>query len=72
VEQAGGRCLPCVVDIRYEDQISRAVTEAIAKFGGIDAVVNNASAIDLSSTADVSDKKFHLMMDINAKGTFFW
>jgi len=72
VEEAGGRCLPCAVDIRNEDQIAKAVTDAVTKFGGIDILINNASAIDLSSTEEVSSKKYHLMMDLNAKGTFFW
>lgn len=72
VEEAGGHCLPFAVDIRYEDQIAKAVAGAVATFGGIDAVVNNASAIDLSSTEEVTSKKYHLMMDVNAKGTFVW
>jgi len=64
--------LACVVDLRFEDQIARAVASTIEKFGGIDILINNASAIDLSGTDIVTSKKYHLMMDINAKGTFLW
>lgn len=58
--------------MRDEEQISRAVVATVEKFGGIDILVNNASAINLSRTEDVTSKTFHLMMDLNAKGTFFW
>ena len=57
VEAAGGKCLPCVVDIRYEDQVAKAVGQAVETFGGIDIVVNNASAISLTGTADTTMKK---------------
>ena len=57
VEAAGGKCLPCVVDIRYEDQVAKAVGQAVETFGGIDIVVNNASAISLTGTADTAMKK---------------
>ena len=57
VEEAGGHALPAVVDIRYEDQVARAVDEAVKKFGGIDIVVNNASAISLTGTDDTPMKK---------------
>jgi NAD(P)-dependent dehydrogenase (short-subunit alcohol dehydrogenase family) len=70
VESAGGKCLPCIVDIRYEDQVAKAVQEAVDTFGGIDILVNNASAISLTGTADTSMKKFDLMMGVNARGTF--
>ena len=72
VVEAGGQCLACSVDLRHEDQILKAVASTVEKFGGIDILVNNASAIDLSSTDDVTTKKYHLMMDVNAKGTFLW
>jgi len=58
VEQAGGQCLPCVVDIRYEDQISKAVEQAVERFGGIDILVNNAGAISLTGTLNTTMKKF--------------
>lgn len=70
VEAAGGRCLPCVVDIRDEQQVASAVQEAVNKFGGIDIVVNNASAISLTGTLDTSMKKYDLMHHINTRGTF--
>jgi NAD(P)-dependent dehydrogenase (short-subunit alcohol dehydrogenase family) len=50
VEEAGGQCLPCVVDIRDETAVKKAVSEAVEKFGGIDVLVNNASAISLTGT----------------------
>ena len=58
MEQAGGQCLPCVVDIRYEDQVSRAIEQAVEKFGGIDILVNNAGAINLTGTLDTTMKKY--------------
>ena len=57
VEAAGGKCLPCVVDIRYEDQVAKAVAQAVETFGGIDIVVNNASAISLTGTAETTMKR---------------
>ncbi|XP_050298873.1 hydroxysteroid dehydrogenase-like protein 2 [Anthonomus grandis grandis] len=70
IEKAGGKSLPCVVDIRDEAQVKSAVEEAVKKFGGIDIVVNNASAISLTGTAETDMKKFDLMHSINARGTF--
>ena len=58
VEQAGGQCLPCVVDIRYEDQVARAIEQTVEKFGGIDILVNNAGAISLTGTLNTSMKKY--------------
>ena len=58
VESVGGKCLPCIVDIRYEEQVAKAVDQAVDKFGGIDVVVNNASAISLTGTASTSMKKY--------------
>ena len=58
VEEAGGKCLPCVVDIRYEDQVSKAVEQAVQKFGGIDILVNNASAINLTDTLATDMKRY--------------
>lgn len=66
----GGRALPVVGDVRNDDDAARAVDAATAEFGGIDVVVNNASAIDLSRTADVDMKRYDLMADINVRGTF--
>ncbi|MFB0835274.1 SDR family oxidoreductase [Arthrobacter halodurans] len=70
IREAGGRALPIVGDVRNDDDVAGAVGAAVAEFGGIDAVVNNASAIDLSTTDDVSMKRFDLMQDINVRGTF--
>lgn len=67
---AGGQALPLVGDVRNDDDVARAVSAAVEQFGGIDAVVNNASAIDLSRTDDVDMKKYDLMQDINVRGTF--
>lgn len=72
VEAAGGRCFPCAVDIRQEDQVRSAVEETVRKFGGIDILVNNASAISLTGTLETSMKKYDLMMGVNARGTYLW
>lgn len=71
VEKAGGLALPVQCDIRFEDQIQQVVDKAVDKFGGIDIVVNNASAIGLTSTEQTEPKRFDLMHDINVRGTFF-
>ena len=68
--EAGGQALPLVGDVRNDDDVARAVSAAVEQFGGIDAVINNASAIDLSRTDDVDMKKYDLMQDINVRGTF--
>jgi citronellol/citronellal dehydrogenase len=70
IEKAGGKALPLMVDIRYEDQIANAVAETVAKFGGIDICVNNASAISLTGTLETPMKRFDLMHSINTRGTF--
>ena len=70
VIDAGGQALPLVGDVRDDAFVEDAVAQTAEKFGGIDIVVNNASAIDLSSTADISMKKYDLMLDINARGSF--
>jgi citronellol/citronellal dehydrogenase len=67
---AGGQALPLVGDVRRDEDVARAVAAAVEHFGGIDAVINNASAIDLSRTDDVDMKKYDLMQDINVRGTF--
>ncbi|KAH8332887.1 hypothetical protein KR074_002340 [Drosophila pseudoananassae] len=70
IEKAGGKAHPCVVDVRDENQVRKAIQEAVAKFGGIDIVVNNASAISLTSTPDTDMKRYDLMHNINTRGTF--
>ena len=70
IEAAGGRALPIVGDVRDENSVSEAVSKAAETFGGIDVVVNNASAIDLSPTPDLAMKKYDLMQDINCRGSF--
>lgn len=70
IRAAGGQALPILGDVRNDEDVQRAVDSTVAEFGGIDIVVNNASAIDLSPTADISMKKYDLMQDINARGTF--
>lgn len=70
IEKAGGKALPCIVDIRDEVAVKRAVDEAVNKFGGIDICINNASAISLTGTEDTPMKRFDLMMGINARGTY--
>ncbi|KAM8854175.1 hydroxysteroid dehydrogenase-like protein 2 [Synchiropus picturatus] len=70
VEEAGGKALPCVVDIRDEKQIGEAVQKTLEKFGGIDILVNNASAINLTGTLGTPMKKVDLMLGINLRGTY--
>ncbi|MET0953409.1 MAG: NAD(P)-dependent oxidoreductase [Aeromicrobium sp.] len=70
IEAAGGHALPLVGDIRDDAFVLDAVARTAEAFGGIDIVVNNASAIDLSSTEDISMKKYDLMNDINSRGSF--
>lgn len=70
VEAAGGKALPIQVDIRFEDQVQAAVQKAVETFGGIDIVINNASAIQLTNTLQTEMKRFDLMYDINVRGTF--
>lgn len=70
VEAAGGKALPLVGDVRNDDDVARAVAAAVEHFGGIDIVINNASAIDLSRTDAVDMKRYDLMQDINVRGTF--
>uniref|UniRef100_A0A8C6FYJ4 Hydroxysteroid dehydrogenase-like protein 2 n=1 Tax=Moschus moschiferus TaxID=68415 RepID=A0A8C6FYJ4_MOSMO len=70
IKAAGGKALPCIVDVRDEEQISNAVEKAVEKFGGIDILVNNASAISLTNTLDTPTKKVDLMMNVNTRGTY--
>jgi citronellol/citronellal dehydrogenase len=67
---AGGKALACAVDIRSDDAIAAAVAEAVATFGGIDILVNNASAISLTGTLATPLKRFDLMHQVNTRGTF--
>ncbi len=70
IEVAGGRALPMVVDIRFDEQVYGAVEHAVKQFGGIDILVNNASAISLTGTLETSMKRFDLIMGVNMRGTF--
>jgi citronellol/citronellal dehydrogenase len=67
---AGGQALPLVGDVRNDDDVAAAVSAAVERFGGIDVVINNASAIDLSRTDAIDMKRYDLMQDINVRGTF--
>jgi citronellol/citronellal dehydrogenase len=68
--RAGGNALPLRVDIRFEDQITDAIEQTVQKFGGIDILINNASAINLSGIEQIEAKRFDLMHSINVRGTF--
>ncbi|MEV0766776.1 SDR family oxidoreductase [Nocardia salmonicida] len=70
IEAVGGQALPIVCDIRDDDTVTAAVAATVEQFGGIDIVVNNASAIDLTPTDSVGMKRYDLMQDINARGSF--
>jgi citronellol/citronellal dehydrogenase len=70
IEAAGGEALPIVGDIRDADSVAAAVEQTVERFGGIDLVVNNASAINLSPMRELPVKRFDLMQQINARGTF--
>ena len=70
VEKAGGHALPLRVDVRDAQRVREAVEETVKRFGGIDILVNNASAIHLANTTHIPLKRFDLMIDVNLKGTF--
>ena len=70
MEAAGGQALAIQCDIRFEDQVQHVVDKAVEKFGGIDILINNASAINLTPTEKTEPKRFDLMYDINVRGTF--
>ncbi|MEM7687440.1 MAG: NAD(P)-dependent oxidoreductase [Pseudomonadota bacterium] len=70
IEEAGGKALPLVCDIRFEDQVQSAVSQTAEKFGGIDILINNASAISLTPTPLTEMKRYDLMNEINTRGTF--
>ena len=71
VENAGGKALAVQCDIRDVENIEQAVQQAVDRFGGIDVLINNASAINLTPTEHTEPKRFDLMHDINVRGTFF-
>jgi citronellol/citronellal dehydrogenase len=71
IESAGGKALAVQCDIRFEEQVNNAVSKAVETFGGIDVLVNNASAIALTPVEQTTAKQFDLMHDINVRGTFF-
>jgi len=70
IEAAGGAALPCIVDVRDEEQVQASIEQAVKHFGGIDIVINNASAISLTGTQETSMKKYDLMHQINTRGTY--
>nr|WP_295775751.1 NAD(P)-dependent oxidoreductase [Rhodoferax sp.] len=70
IEAAGGKALPLAVDIRDDDAVFAAVAKAVAVFGGIDVLINNASAISMTNTEATPMKRFDLMNGINARGTY--
>jgi citronellol/citronellal dehydrogenase len=70
IKAAGGTALPIQCDLRDETQIAAAVAQAAAEFGGIDILINNASAINLTRTEETPAKRFDLMFDVNVRGTF--
>ncbi|PTU32224.1 SDR family oxidoreductase [Stenotrophobium rhamnosiphilum] len=70
IEKAGGKALPILCDIRDEQQVNEAVQKTVDTFGGIDILVNNASAISLTGTMQTDMKKYDLMNGINARGTY--
>ena len=71
IERAGGQALPLKLDVRDSDQVKAAVDQAAAHFGGIDILINNASAIYLEKTPNLTSKQFDLMHQVNVRGTFF-
>ena len=70
IEEAGGQALPCIVDIRDDDKVQKAVDKTVNAFGGIYILINNASAISLTGTLQTPMKRFDLMHQINARGTY--
>jgi len=70
IESVGGKGIPCIADIRFEDQVQSAVDATIKEFGGIDILINDASAINLTPTLKTPMKRFDLMFSVNVRGTF--
>jgi citronellol/citronellal dehydrogenase len=71
IEAAGGRAYPILLDVRDEQAVARAMAEAADHFGGVDAVVNNASAISITGVEETEAKRWDLMMAVNGRGSFF-
>lgn len=71
INKAGGNALPIQCDIRDEELIQQVIEKGVAEFGGIDILINNASAISLTATEKTEPKRFDLMFDVNVRGTFF-
>jgi citronellol/citronellal dehydrogenase len=70
IEQAGGEALPLIVDVRDDNHVEEAIKKTVETFGGIDILINNASALNLSSTLDIPMKRFDLIFSVNARATF--
>ncbi|MBX3709256.1 MAG: NAD(P)-dependent oxidoreductase [Gammaproteobacteria bacterium] len=70
VGKAGGKALPVIVDVRDENMVSEAIKKTVETFGGIDVLINNASAIHLGSTLDIPMKRFDLIFAVNVRATF--
>lgn len=70
IEEAGGKALPIKCDIRHEEEVTQAIDQVVDAFGGIDILINNASAIQLTGTLDTPMKRYDLMQDVNTRGTF--
>ncbi len=70
INKTGGKGLACIADIRFEEQVQAAVDATIREFGGIDILINDASAISLTPTLDTPMKRFDLMFSVNVRGTF--
>ncbi|MFX1448566.1 MAG: SDR family oxidoreductase [Promethearchaeota archaeon] len=70
IESVGGKGIPCIADIRFEDQVQSAVEATVKEFGGIDILINDASAISLTPTLETTMKRFDLMFSVNVRGTF--
>ncbi|MCK9996269.1 MAG: NAD(P)-dependent oxidoreductase [Candidatus Krumholzibacteria bacterium] len=70
IEKAGGRALAVKTDIRFEDQVAEAISKGVAEFGGLDIVVNNASALGLSGLQETTMKMYDRMQDISARGSY--
>lgn len=70
IEAVGGKALPVTCDVRFEEQVKEAIEKTLDTFGGLDCLVNNASAINLTSTPDTEMKRYDLMQSVNARATF--
>lgn len=70
IEAAGGHALPIAMDVRFDDQVQAAVEQTVRQFGGVDILVNNASAISLTGTLQTAMKRYDLMMGVNVRGTY--